>query len=275
MQGATLKPFEDFSMRIARMNLAEYLWIHPGTEPPLQINDGGEPYEESAFVPVVERRKLSASELHAISSPWHWPSSSCISSFEINSGALSQMRRSEVANFKVTSEESKAMGDSLWRLLCDSSPLSNVGPMQWLGVSRRPSGLRTSTFNADSGRRLGLHLDGWDRLPLHSRHLARNRLCINLGLKTRSLLFLPYDIKTIDEAATQPDEGSSAQRGNVGGRYCSKFPETPVFEIEIPPGHAYLAPTENIIHDGCSERSSGADVTVAWLGLISYSGPFS
>jgi hypothetical protein len=147
--------------------------------------------------------------------------------------------------------------------------------MQWLGVSRRPSGLRTSTFDSGIGRRIGLHLDSWDRIPIQRRDASRIRLCINLGTRMRSLLFLPYDIRIINDAVTGTSGDEDAHLGNIGGRFCNKFRETPVFELTVPPGHAYLAPTENIIHDGCSEPASGPDVTIAWMGFIVYSDSFS
>ena len=193
-----------------------------------------------------------------ISSDWHWPSSGCISSFKIDDAALSQMRDSDVGHQRgVTSEEFRAIGDRLWATICNSSPISSLGPIHWLGVSRRPSGLRTSTFDNRISRRIGLHLDSWDRTPIQHRHASRIRLCINLGIKMRSLLFLPYDIRTINEALAGTAESVNASNGNIAGQFCREFPETPVFELNIPPGCAYLAPTENIIHDGSSEPACG------------------
>lgn len=267
--------FEDFSIRVGHANLQEHLWLHPGTDPASQPDDGGEPYTESAFVPIVEKRRLAASELDAISSDWHWPSSNCISGFKINGTALSQMTASDIWHHRgVASAEFRAIGDRLWASVCDSSPISSIGPMQWLGVSIRPSGLRTSTLDSSIGRRIGLHLDSWDRTPIQHRHASRIRLCINLGTKLRSLLFLPYDIRTVNAAVSGTAEDEDVHNGNIGGRFCSAFRETPVLELTIPPGHAYLAPTENIIHDGCSEPAGGPDVTIAWLGFITYSASF-
>jgi hypothetical protein len=156
-------------------------------------------------------------------------------------------------------------------MLCGSSSLSSLGPVQCLGISTRPGGLRTSTFDPATGLRIGLHLDSWDRTVLQKRHLARVRVCINLGLRTRSLLFLPYDIRTISEALAGNPGVPSA---NIGERFCSSFRDAPVLELDIPPGYAYIAPTENLVHDGHSERSATFDLTIAWLGLINYSAPF-
>ena len=90
----------------------------------------------------------------------------------------------------------------------------------------------------------------------------------------RSLLFLPYDIRTINEALAGTAESVNASNGNIAGQFCREFPETPVFELNIPPGLRILAPTENIIHDGSSEPASVPDLTIAWLGFIVYSASF-
>jgi len=142
-------------------------------------------------------------------------------------------------------------------------------------VSIRPSGLRTSTLDSSIGRRIGLHLDSWDRLPIQHRQASRIRLCVNLGTKLRSLLFLPYDIRSVKAALSKCAEEEEVHTGNIGERFCSAFRNAPVLELTVPPGHAYLAPTENIIHDGCSEPASAPDVTIAWLGFITYSASFS
>jgi hypothetical protein len=131
--------------------------------------------------------------------------------------------------------------------------------------------LKTSTFDVSIGRRIGLHLDSWDHAPLAARHAARTRLCLNVGLRTRSLLFLPHDIRAVAAALADDPVMHSA---NIGERFCARFPETPVLRLDVPPGWAYLAPTENIVHDGCSEPSEAPDSTVAWLGRIGYSAHF-
>src|SRR5262249_50026663 len=157
-----------------------------------------------AYVPVRERRRLEPSELRDISSRWHWPSSHCVSTFPVGAGVVEAMRASGVAaDHGVGSDEH----GRLWALLCESVPLSTAGQPACLGRSRRPSGLRTSTFDAGTSRRLGLHLDSWDRMPLLRRHTARVRVCVNLGRRARSLLFLPYDIRSVVDAL----EAASAQ----------------------------------------------------------------
>jgi hypothetical protein len=261
--------FECFPVRVAGDDLRSSLWLHPGTEPARHAEDGGEPYEPSAYLPVFERRRLSPAELRAVSSQWHWPSSHCVSTFRIDARVVDEMRHLGVHPAVAPgSAASSAEGHRLWNLLCKSAPLSSAGCPFWLGLSERPSGLRTSTFDVSTNRRLGLHLDSWDRTALHQRHTARVRLCVNLGRRSRSLLFLPYDIGMV--AAALEADGPLPPGTNLGARFCAAFPDVPVFESVVAAGCAYLAPTDNLIHDGCSEASDEPDLTIAWLGLIGY-----
>jgi hypothetical protein len=263
--------FDSFTVRVAGGDLLNLLWLHPGTEPARHAGDGGEAYEPSAHVPVLERRRLSASELSAVSSQWHWPSSHCVSTFRIDASVVDEMRHPRLsADAAAGPADSTVEGDRLWNLLSGSAPLSSAGRPFWLGLSERPSGLRTSTLDAAKNRRLGLHLDSWDRMPLRRRHIARVRLCVNLGRRSRSLLFLPYDIGTVvDELEAN---GCPVHGPNIGGQFCAAFPDVPVLELVIPSGCAYLAPTDNLVHDGCSEPSDAPDLTIAWLGFIGYAG---
>ena len=254
------------SIRIAGARLEDCLWLHSGVERPAEPMDSGEAYTENAHLPVGERRRLSQSELDSISSSWHWPPTRCISRLKIQDQAIGEMRRLEgTSASNPSSEQFAVQGLEFWQMLTKSCALSSLGPTQWLGISSRPSGLRTSTIDSTCGRRIGLHLDSWDQAPLRERDACRTRLCINLGVRTRSLLFVPYCIAEIVDALRSYPQVHNA---NIGGQFCEQYPEAPVLELEIPPGYAYLAPTENLLHDGSSEISPEYDLTAQWLGYI-------
>lgn len=38
----------------------------------------------------------------------------------------------------------------------------------------------------------------------------------------------------------------------IGAAFMSTFPEDPIVRLRLRPGEAYIAPTENILHDGSS-----------------------
>jgi hypothetical protein len=261
----TSADFASCSVRVCAQDPLNSVYVHPGTELADPTDDGGEPYALRAYVPVKERRRLSESESNAVYGKWHWPSSHCVSTFAIDTAIVADLRALG------DGAEGAEGGERLWNRVCETTSLTTAGRVTCLGVSSRPSGLRTSTFDVSRNHRLGLHLDSWDRLPLARRHESRVRLCMNLGWRNRSLLFLPYDIATITEAVEAT--GAQVEGAIVGSQFCRAFPDVPVLELVIPPGHAYLAPTDNLIHDGCSEPSAGLDVTIAWLGYIGYSAP--
>jgi hypothetical protein len=70
-------------------------------------------------------------------------------------------------------------------------------PLHCIGPSNNPPNLTTVTINRDIGRYNGLHVDNWDQVKLNSRHLATNRICINIGKNDRYFLFLPISLMGI------------------------------------------------------------------------------
>jgi hypothetical protein len=74
--------------------------------------------------------------------------------------------------------------------------------------------------------------------------------------------------------SSSPDETKgSAQlpRWNVsivGKVFMQSFPRYPVIKLMVRPGEAYIAPTENLIHDSTTEEKNMLDVAVTLLGAF-------
>lgn len=68
---------------------------------------------------------------------------------------------------------------------------------EYLGAGSTPAQALTATVNPASSRRLGLHLDNWDRLPYERRLESRRRLCLNVGPGARYLLVADMDALSI------------------------------------------------------------------------------
>ena len=136
-------------------------------------------------------------------------------------------------------------------------------PVHCIGPSQNPGNLKTVTINFDIGRYIGLHLDNWDQqLDLDSRHLATNRICVNIGQDDRYFLFLPLSLMDIASTLSEGmGPGWEAPRRNtlIGRQFMGRFPDVPVIRCQLAPGEAYLAPTENLVHDGSTLRQSGID----------------
>lgn len=97
------------------------------------------------------------------------------------------------------------------------------------------------------GLRLGLHLDNWDRLPAAERHASRNRVNLNLGPEPRWFMFADLDVVATHPPDVVPTTDST--------RELIRRSATPVrvVRLRVPAGWAYIAPTENLVHDAGSE----------------------
>ena len=139
-----------------------------------------------------------------------------------------------------------------------------------------PSGFYTSaekigniTTDKKSGLRIGIHIDSWERVLPPDRYACSNRICINIGMSPRYFIFFPI---TLDEMwGSYSSEMSPLMRGTWGFtdlfRFGMRFyPDLPLFALEIAPGEAYLAPTENLAHDGWFTNVGEVDQTFTVRG---------
>lgn len=125
------------------------------------------------------------------------------------------------------------------------------------GICVNRPGLQTVTIDRKVSRLIGLHLDSWDRLPVENRATATNRISFNIGEQDRHLLFVNLPIKKIHDLllSRKPDFVFN-HSGEILGSFFREFPDYPVVRVTIAPGEAYIAPTENMIHDGSTEGTT-------------------
>jgi hypothetical protein len=146
------------------------------------------------------------------------------------------------------------------------------------GVRVNAPNLRTVTVDSRTEKLIGLHVDNWSRMPLNQRRLTPQRICINLGNDVRYLLFLNISIQQLivdatwtsaarADAGIQPELLRSLNRTASGTAVARIFmassPRYPVIRLSVYPSEAYIAPTENIIHDGSSAVARGLDVSLS------------
>jgi len=144
-------------------------------------------------------------------------------------------------------------------------------PLHWIGPNTNPANLKTVTINRDIGRYNGLHVDNWDQHEIDSRHLSTNRICINTGKGYRYFLFLPLSLVDIASALAEemgPDWAAPRRYTLIGRQFMERFPEVPVVRCRLAPGEAYIAPTENLVHDGSSVGQSEMDKQFTIRGHI-------
>jgi len=130
-------------------------------------------------------------------------------------------------------------------------------------------GLPSVTFDQQNNCFIGMHLDSWDALPLDQRHRSSNRFVLNLGSEPRSLVFINQDLETIYALLRYRERGVLASEVDYNGmvrEFMSTFPRYPVVRVLVAPGEAYIAPTENIIHDGYTVGRSSLDIHLTVRG---------
>ncbi|WP_034267140.1 hypothetical protein [Actinospica robiniae] len=142
-------------------------------------------------------------------------------------------------------------------------PLGDRHPAQFLGYTECAANQRTTTTDHRTRRRLGIHLDNFDRMPLDRRHQSRRRIGINLGPGPRYLLLTTQDIKDIARLSPliEREPHTHQVRSYVagGGRLaCVRF--------RLEPGEGYIAPTELIPHDGSTCGVDSPSTIAFWLG---------
>ena len=119
------------------------------------------------------------------------------------------------------------------RTICElDEPLHCIGPTQ------NPANLKTVTVNRNIGRYNGLHVDDWDRLHLDSRHLATNRICVNIGQDDRYFLFLPFSLMDIAKVLSEemaPGWEVPRRYTMIGRQFMERFPGGPGHQM---PRHA-------------------------------------
>ena len=140
-------------------------------------------------------------------------------------------------------------------------------PLTVFAIVRKEPGLESVAFDPTCGERVGLHFDNYDRAPFETRHLARNRLVVNVGETERHLVFVNLPMMKLRDVLGVP-EGASV--GNWSAyllrELVERRPDYPVVRMRIDPGEAYIAPTDHMIHDASTALSRGPDLSLHFIG---------
>jgi hypothetical protein len=138
----------------------------------------------------------------------------------------------------------------------------------WHPLNCSPHDLDTVTCDQRPAVLVGLHVDNWDALDPEPPATGRNRICLNAGLEARYFLFVNLTVGQV--RAMAPEAPASANRladlhGAVTG-FLRRHPHYPVIRLRVEPGEAYIAPTENIVHDGSTAGSRALDLALVVRG---------
>jgi hypothetical protein len=135
------------------------------------------------------------------------------------------------------------------------------------GVGVNGPDMLTTSIDRNIDRIVGLHVDHWDQLPLTVRATANNRLAVNVGDSTYYFMVVPTTLETMARRLDLPF--SDAVDLNVlPNHFMAAFPELPVWRLEIAPGDVYIAPTDNVIHDGSTSGVTTSSRQLVFRGVI-------
>jgi hypothetical protein len=109
-----------------------------------------------------------------------------------------------------------------------------------------------------------LHFDDFGDHAERSVTLGSLRLCVNLSNQSRYFCFASVGF---DEACTEmmisDQQLQTGQKvGGLATRYCIQR-QPRIYRITFQPGQYYLAPTQNLIHDGQTHPALERDVSLA------------
>jgi hypothetical protein len=134
---------------------------------------------------------------------------------------------------------------------------------RFLGIGLNAPDLHTVTVDRSSGLQIGMHIDSWDKIEVGEREAATNRICLNLGREDRFFLFMNLPIREIAR-----DRDPKLPAKEVVRQFIVDNPTYPVIRLRLAPGEAYLAPTENVIHDGSSLGKAYPDIQLTVRGYF-------
>jgi hypothetical protein len=131
--------------------------------------------------------------------------------------------------------------------------------------------LRLVTHNTDpvAPLRIGLHIDDWDKLPPSRRSRGRRRLCANLGMRPRYLVFLQSTVSRLAASGELPDEiPEDAHLPAMVRGYLGCHLNQLAARVRIDPGEAYVVNADDVIHDGASDSCEAPDVALHFQGYF-------
>lgn len=129
---------------------------------------------------------------------------------------------------------------------------------------------KSTAYDHTAGSFVGLHVDTHQKLDDLTKAF---QLCsINLGASERFFYFINLDIKGIASKlgiASFKTE-TYEQVSFLKNHFLSSFPDYPIYRLCIQPGQAYLAVSQNMIHDGATNVHGNRDIVFFLGGYFSY-----
>jgi hypothetical protein len=240
-------------------------------------------YLADSFAPNQSWRLLNNTEdsilISSVDKINQWKLGNCIGLLQVSDYVIKPLRdKLKLDNFSIAGFSQVSLKTDYYSIIEKISTylqsyLLFPDEISYLGIQKHRPGLLTSTVDSirylPKHPRVGLHLDSWQKLPLRRRHLSRNRICINIGCETRYFLFINLSILKMAQLlglSTATDFAQFYRGIEIPDKFMKAFPNYPVIKLALPPNMAYIAPTENIIHDATSLDKAETDFSLTFLG---------
>ena len=129
------------------------------------------------------------------------------------------------------------------------------------------------TVTTDKDLLVGLHVDEWFHDGQAPRRWRPNRMVFNLGRQPRYFMFINIPVEEMMDDMPVGLQSPSIREGtDIGRRFMQSHPNYPVCRIRVLPGEAYIAPTENLVHDASSIGITRVDIAGHVLGQFKLAG---
>lgn len=265
-------------VRLSAM-LHHRLQMAPGTEfAPMSSTSpqcSQAPYAAAARIPVDDWRDLTSAEVEQVNhNDGHIDVGSTVQVVKFSGSTATIVAKLRRLLKQAGEDVSSLFQDSELQKLKDQLEQEietqfNHDPRKYrsLGFYNDKPDLRTTTRDHETNKFIGLHVDSWSRLGSMQRDRAPNRIAINLGQSPRYLLFMDLSVAEIVQLTAHDGDGDKELNPTETGRiFMRRFNRYPVLRLQILPGEAYIAPTENLIHDGSTAGSATPDIMLSLLG---------
>lgn len=259
--------------------------LSAGTGPALDIDPKGPPphpfsrvasdrgrYRAGALLPALPWRVPNGAEAAALWKDNGAPSPTDIAIvrvFEPDPFASTMDRMNPLRAIDPSDPKIWALPHMRWLLGEISRVCAVSGPLTFKGVSDNLPGCATTTFVRDLDVYLGLHLDDGEGCAIDLLADARNRISINIGDVDRYLLFVNVTVRGMAALVGSDADRAAFHPGladDVGRAFMRAFPAYPAIKVRVAPGEAYIAPTENILHDASSSGTHSPGRQLIILG---------
>ena len=252
-RSALLSPVVLYSPQRNVLELEDRIHLSRGTCPAEMIDSGTPTYVSGARVPVPEWRLATREENFVLWSTTAPQAHRGVGVVRLLGAQLVRLFAERSDIFERT-HDADTLKHPLIGLLLDS--IGNVGLVAKHVLSARigrdQPGCITMTKAVYQDARIGLHVDRWDRLSVDELEQSSNRISINLGPVDRHFIFLNQTASGMVAMLERANLYVAPDVGAIGAAFMLAFPEYPIVRLRLRPGEAYVAPTENILHDGSS-----------------------